>query len=404
MRLASLVSGVVALALLVPALRWAFADRFQATNPEAALALVGTHPGAIESLAVRHLEAGDLAEAKRLARKAIRLRPLESRAYRILAAAYEREGRIADATAAHRAAVAVSPSNVPSRLWLASCDLQRGDFDSALGHLDHALRAEPARQSDVFPPLLSGLGNPAFDGALIDRLGARPPWRSAWLAAVAESAPLPLALEYFDALAPGAGLTDAEARAWLERLARERRWDLYARFWQMGSKAHPMRSNPWLVDGEFEEASSGYGRDWQIGRAPGATITLSTGSGRRNGGRALTIRFANQRVPFRHVGQLLLLPPGRYELVGEVRLDDLRAARGLRWQVVCIDGPAGILGRTPALKGRQDWTTWRVPIDVPEDCPAQRIELALEAIGPSEELVGGTVRFDGLRIEARTSG
>jgi hypothetical protein len=118
----------------------------------------------------------------------------------------------------------------------------------------------------------------------------------------------------------------------------------------------------------------------------------------------LTIRFANQRVPFRHVGQLLLLPPGRYELVGEVRLDDLRAARGLRWQVVCIDGPAGILGRTPALKGRQDWTTWRVPIDVPEDCPAQRIELALEAIGPSEELVGGTVRFDGLRIEARTSG
>jgi hypothetical protein len=402
--LAAIVAAAVALALLLPALRWGYADRVHSRDPDSALAVVRYHPDALEAVAARHLEAERLAEARAVAREAIRLRPLESRGYRILAAAYEQEGRLADAAAAHLAAVAVSPSNVPSRLWLASRDLQRGEFGSALDHLDRALRAEPARQREVFPALLGGLGNPGFDGALIDRLGQRPPWRAAWLGMVAGQAPLPIALEFFEAVAPGAGLSDPEARAWLERLERERRWDLYARFWEMGSESHPNRSSPWLVDGEFEAASAGYGRDWRIGRVAGATITLSGGSGRRNGGRALTIRFGNQRVPFRHVGQLLILPPGRYELVGDVRLDDLRAARGLRWQVVCVDGSNDLLGRTPAFKGRQDWTAWRAPFDVPEGCRAQRLELVLEAVGPSEELIGGTARFDGVRIVERAPG
>jgi len=401
---AGIVALAVALALLIPALRWGYADYVYKRDLDSALAVVGHHPDALEQLAARHLEGGRLAEARAVARKAIRQRPLESRGYRILAAAYEQEGRLADAAAAHRAAVAVSPSNVPSRLWLASRDLERGEFGSALDHLDRALRAEPARQREVFPALVSGLGNPGFDGALIERLGQRPPWRAAWLGTVASRAPLPIALAFFEAVAPGAGLSDAEARAWLQRLERERRWDLYARFWEMGSQEHPQRANPWLVDGEFEAASAGYGRDWRIGRIVGATTTLSGNSGRRNGGRALTVRFANQRVPFRHVSQLLLLPPGRYELAGEVRLDDLRAARGLRWQIVCIDGPREVLGRTPAFKGRQDWTAWRAPFDVPESCPAQRLELVLEAVGPSEELIGGTARFDGLRIAARPDG
>lgn len=395
--LAALVSS-----LLVPAWRWLAADAVATVQPERALALVPHHPRALEIAATQAIAGGDLASAEELAKLAIARRPLEGRAYRVLAAVYEQTGRVAEAYAAHRAAIAVSPNDAISRLWLASRSLEEAQYPEALGHIDRALRARPDLADTVFPVLSAGLGNPDFVAALVTNLAAAPPWRGAFIdQVIQEVAPLETVGLLIDRLADRGRLTERELRAWLGRLAHERRWDALSAAWER-FVAPGLRSSYALVDGGFERDPHGFGLGWLVSRVPGAQIGFAPARGSRNGGRALMVRFLDQRVPFAHVQQRLLLSEGRYRLSGEARAESLRARRGLVWEVRCDDRHEP-LAIGPALSGTKPWHEWSVAFVVPHDCPSQWLTLRLLAIGPSEEMVGGMAAFDGLGI-ARLDG
>jgi hypothetical protein len=392
-------AAVATLLLAWPVWTWMRADRVALSNPDAAIALAPAHPQALEQAAAVALDRGDWAAAESAARAALSARPLEDRPYRILAAVFEATGRDADALAAHRAAVTMSPRNAPSRLWLATRDLGQGRYADALVHIDWALRADRTTAGTVFPALLAGLDIAPFRAAVLDLLRTNPPWRAGFVTHVANNArSVDLALPLFDALAATGPLPAAEQTPWVARLEREQRWAEFNRYLGRTGDAAPVADL--LVDGEFERQPSGIGRDWRIGRIPGATITLSGNSGRRDGGRALTIEFANQRVPFDHVRQLLQLAPGRYVVAGEARLDSLRAARGLRWTMSCQSGTA--LGSSEPFVGHQGWSPWTFEVEVPaEACGAQWLALRLDAVGPSEQLVSGTARFDAISVASQ---
>ncbi len=405
-RIRLIVATVLALGVLalgVPATCWVMADRLATTAPEQALSWVPDHPKALESAAARAFDAGDDAAAETFAKRALASRPLEARPYRILAAIYERAGRLADARAAHAAAIAVSPSDAVARLWLASRLLVETRYAQALEHVDRALRARPDLNAVVFPVLASGLDNPAFSAALTDSLLTSPPWRRDLLGYLVRGSPsIDPALPVFEALADQNQLAAGELELLTGALERDRRWqDLAAAWRRVGSAMYADGS--FVVDGGFERDPHGFGLGWRIGRVPGAIIGFAPARGSANGGRAIWIRFLDQRVPFAHVEQRLLLPEGRFRLSGEARADGLRARRGLLWEVSC-DGHHQPLASSPLVVGHQDWRAWSVDLDVPKDCGSQWLRLRLAAVGPSEQLIGGQVAFDGLRIEVMPVG
>lgn len=383
------------LSVLGPAWRWLAADGVVEERPERAQALVPGHPRALELMAARALAEGDTNSAEELAKAAIARRPLEGRPYRILAALYEQSGRLPEARAAHRAAIAVAPNESISRLWTASWLLSEGKYPEALGHVDRALRARPDLAATIFPVLLQGLGNPDFVRALIEALGRDPPWRPAFVAdAFRRHETIDSVLPLIEGLSARGALPEGEARLLVERLEREWRWAELRSAWQRFVEGPP---NALLVDGGFERDPHGFGLGWQVSRVPGATVAFSLARGSRDGGRALTVRFLDQRVPFAHVRQRLLLQPGSYRLSGEARAEALRARHGLAWDVVC-DGRDDVLARSPLIHGTRPWQAWAVDFEIPVDCPSQWLTLRLVAIGPSEQLVGGAAAFDGLSI------
>jgi tetratricopeptide (TPR) repeat protein len=397
-RLVAILAAIALLSLLLPAWRWLSADSIALKAPDRALARVPDHPRALELAAVQAYANGDTEAAEAFARAAIAGRPLESRPYRILAAIYEDSERMPEARAAHAAAIAVAPSDAVARLWLASRLLAEGRFVEALGHIDRGLRARPDLSTAIFPVLAGGLENVDFLDSLVSQLAAAPPWRQAFLdEAVRKAGTIEVVLPLVEGLAESVGLTDREVRLVASHFEHERRWEDLRAAWHRLAMP-PGLSEGLVVDGGFERNPHGFGLGWRLSRVPGAIVGFASARGSEDGGRALNIRFLDQRVPFQHVQQRLLLPEGRFRLSGEARADSLRARRGLRWEVRC-DERSDLLGAGPLLAGTQGWHAWQVDFAVPAECPSQWLTLRLEAVGPSEQMVGGAAAFDGLSIE-----
>lgn len=395
----SAIAALAVLALSVPALRWAVADWYASSDPDYALAWIPDHPRALEFKAAAALSAGNLNVAEAAARAAIAQRPLEDRPWRILAAVYEASTRLPDARAAHRAAVAVAPATSYSHLWLASQAMSEGNFDEGLMHLDRALRVSPSLSQSVFPALAADFARPGVTDALLRYLESRPPWRLGFLDEMARRQDLTGVPAFFAALAARSPLMGSEARAWTNRLEQEQRWSELSILWQAGTFERGARPAQLLNDGGFNGPLEDYGLGWRIQRRPGVVTVIGMGGGSPSGGAALTLQFLNQRVPYRDVGQLLLLPPGRYQLRGEVKTESLRTSRGLRWSLSCVATPGTVIARTDSYKGTRPWTRFAVLFNVPEGCMAQYLVLEVDANGPSEEWVGGVIRFDGLSID-----
>lgn len=395
--LALILAGSVLL-LLEPAWRWTSADRLVDVSPDLALARNPGHPRALEIAAARAFESGNDDRAVDLSKAAIARRPLEARSYRVLAAAYEREGRLPEARAAHLAAISVAPSDSVSQLWLASRYLSESRFADALDHIDRALRARPDLSELVFPVVAGGLQNMDFATELVNTLALQPPWRRVFLAYVA-SLPghIAGAGQLFAGLAEISPLAEDEARLLIGRFERDQQWNDMRAAWDSIAIEHKPRTGM-VVDGGFESNPHGFGLGWRISRVPGAISGFAPAGGSRDGGRALNLRFLDQRVAFAHVQQLMLLPKGRYILSGEAKPAGLRARRGLRWDVSC-QGRSDFIAQSPVFAGTSPWKSWTLEFEVPDDCPVQWLVLRLEAIGLSEQMIGGSIALDGLRID-----
>jgi hypothetical protein len=151
-----------------------------------------------------------------------------------------------------------------------------------------------------------------------------------------------------------------------------------------------------LQDGGFDGVGRGPLLGWSVGKVAGGDVLLAAPEG--NGNRALRLLFHDRRVPFRHVSQTLLLKPGRYELFGRARLEELRAALGLGWNLSCVESNAS-LGKSERLLGTSRWREFSFAFVVPEEnCGAQLLQLVLDARIAAEQQVAGEAWFDDLQI------
>lgn len=376
------------------------ADHWARHQPVVATEWRADHTQALRRLSLAASAGQQFDRAAELARAAIGSSPLDGRNYAALARAL---------------AVAAAPDvgliSIAARRWpldpavhaaLADHHLREDRLDAALLHLDALLRVRPQSREFVFPLLLELVNRIPDPRPLAEWLAQGMQWRASFLFHAAQHgkdhAPLHRLLRAL--YATDAPPSDAELRAWLTRLERDGHFVDAWFTWVRSLPPERLDGLGNLFNGSFEWPASGYGFDWRIGRVAGATVGQVEAGG-EDGGAALRVAFQHQRVNFRHVSQLLVLPAGAFEFSGRVRLDSLRNEHGLVWVVECAAPGSVRLGSSAALRGASPWRTFGFSFEVPpEACPAQWLRLELDARAAADRFIGGEVWFDDLVIRS----
>lgn len=76
----------------------------------------------------------------------------------------------------------------------------------------------------------------------------------------------------------------------------------------------------------------------------------------------------------------------------------VRGHSGLIWKIGCLPNAKALAKTEPLLGERRQWTRFAVAFEVPKECTAQTLELALDAHSASEAMISGSANFDELKI------
>lgn len=383
----------------------ALADHHATSDPETALGWRSEHAEALIARAqTLSRDPAQAAAAAELAHRALRADPIDGRGYRVLGSLADKAGETARAAELFGLAVARTPRDIPSRTWLASYHLRRGEAEPALIQLDAMFRTAPDLMTRLFPAVLAMASAPQGQGALEARLQDHPPWRKSVVVGIVQRAPDIDAIVPFIARlrAADGGLTDAEEGAWLDRLMRDNRWPQAYLTWVARLPPERLKGLGNVFNGGFEWEPSQTGFDWRTRKAAGFLIGRGPVQG-AGGSAALRIRFQDRRVAFDHLRQQLALAPGAYRLSGRMLPDGLETERGLVWMLSCATGRQ--LGQTEPLRGDGPWREFSAAFEVPaEGCRGQTLALKLPARVPAELRIRGQVWFDDLRIVREAAG
>jgi hypothetical protein len=336
------------------------------------------------------------------ARQALSRRPLDGRPYAVLGRVALQRGEVAQAQQLSALAVRHAARHVPSLLLDGEMALERRDYMDAVGRYDRLLRVFPGAAPTVMPVLMQLALDADARSEMVARLATapRPPWREEYLRWHATRVDTLGALDdLFVPLADRGGLSPREIGYYLERYVRAGDVAGGQRIWRLLLPSPVRQRDATPYNGDFEErASVGGPYEWQLDTLPGVEAALRPPPGRE--GKALRVGFTGRRAAFRHVRQLLALPPGRYQMHWESRFDRLETPQGLRWTLVCSHGPAReALLATPPRRGNRRWGSEEAQFEVPAGCPGQWLTLELYARIPAETQARGSAWFDGLRIE-----
>jgi hypothetical protein len=334
--------------------------------------------------------AADAADARRM----LADRPIDGRAFRVLAQAGQGDAASLLAIAARRA-----PRDRIARAMLADHAFAAGDIAGAMQQADALLRVAPSLRVPMLQRLLALSGDARVRRALHERLATDPPWRVALPAALAAKGSDPrLALALLDALAADKPLPAPERRVQVALLRDSGRAAEARAAWLAALPVQARDADDrWLYDGGFEhEPDAGNGYGWRIAQVPGMAVDFDA-SQPLQGRRALALDFAGRALSGLRIAQWLALPPGAYRL--QAALDDATdSQRPFRWRLACSGGAQALL-ELDSVPGRRGWQRLASAFTIPPvACAGQ--ELWLEHAGRSleERSFEGRLRLDALAI------
>lgn len=323
--------------------------------------------------------------ARQLAEAALRRDPTVAAAWRILAISSldpQRSERL------FRFASSVSRRDLPTQLWLIEERVQANDIPGALRHYDSALRTSAAGGEFLLPILADASADDTILPHLAELLRSSPPWRYRYLETLTRR--IPDADNYVrlnQVIGPPASDEEREVRvAGIRRLVELNRFGSAWRLYRLlaGPAATPQQL---LRNGDFELPNMFPAFDWQL--ESGAQLGSEQARAERGQGQALRA-YAASGMGGVVASQLLMLPPGTYEVSAAAgRVDGSEPAR-LAWQLVCAggDGQAFSEGDIPSL-GQPTRSRLRFSVP-PSGCPAQWLQLVVKSdFGPGG--VGGWV-------------
>lgn len=380
---------VIALALAFAALAgWRIfgmlrAEGLAGSDPERALQWSAGEPDALWALAERRFAEGDRAGAARSARALLALEPLQGRAFRMLAQITADDGRSDEALALYQIAAKRAPRDRRAVLGLAQKLLDRDDMAQALRWIDFYLRTSSdagRAKGQVLAWLTAMAQDGRFAGALADRLRQDPPWRGQMVNLLARS---PAAgNRVLGELSDDGALRPEEFDTWINGLITVGAWDeadsrWRARFGAAVGQVH---------NGDFAHDPRGAGFDWRISNSMDFPVDFESVAG--TGGRALVLRFYDQRARGSLLEHALKLTPGDHALRLRLRARALRAEVGLVWQIFCAGNSKPLATGAP-ISGSLDWTWREMAFTVPaEGCTGQWLRLSSPVAGAGQPISG----------------
>lgn len=399
--------GLIAagLAVTVGLLAWgigvsALADRDSIDRPQAALAVRSGDAQALASLADQRMARKDAAGAQALARRAILADPLELTAFRTLAQAALARGDLAKADELMTIAGRRAKRDRPAQLWLLQRRAEQGRFGEAVAAADSLLRAWPIEMRGPVTKLLSVMAasSPAAGKAIAADLATDPPWRTRFLIDLSRgvsdlSAPFAVFSALQDSKRPP---RDIELQSYIDRLVREGLYQAAYVTWVQLLPPEGMKGLGDLYDGNFNGLPGPPPFNWQIPKIKGGYVELAQAPSGPGGG-ALHLSFGGGVAPIVLTRQLLVLPPGRYRLFGQVHTDRFDSALGLTWTLRCAEGSREVSGETGPITESAGWSPIAAEFEVrATDCSAQWLTLEQAAHRPIASR--GDIWFDNLQI------
>jgi hypothetical protein len=339
------------------------------------------------------LQAGDVAVAERI----LRQRPIDGRAFRVLAQHADAAGDHARADALYAIAVRLAPRDRLTRAALADRAFAAGDLAAALQQLDALWRVAPQMRAPLLRVL--PLGDVRVRAALIDRLALQPPWRDALRSVLLDPAtPAANAAHLLDELAARTPLTEAEQGARIVLLQRLGRAPEARRLW-LASVGQPASGVvPLVFDGGFEQPDIRDGYGWRQSPPPGVAF-IDDDRETAEGKHALAIEFEGRAVTTPGLEQALALPPGDYALstAADNRTD---AQRPFAWTLRCQDGGTLLLTLPLPDASTDGWQQVRDRFNVPASCHGQLLRLDYLGRSLDERQFSGSLRIDAVRVSS----
>lgn len=398
----------VAIAIAMVALGWlivrnAMVDQLVSSNPEAALRIDPRNAKALVAAAELDMAAkpARLDQAEDRLKLAAEVAPLEAEIFSDLAQIALARGDSARADKLFALAAQRSRRVLAPEIWRLNRAAKAKDYDTAWNALDAILRTQPGDVGAAVTQSVAGLAStPAAQGSLVRVLAGKPPWRTGFLTSLAQSpstieAPVRLLALLAHTNAPP---SDDEIRAVTLGLIALGDYPRAFNGWVQLLPANRLAALGDIYNGRFTKDGGDVAFNWTV--APDAQGLASLGSG--DDGTGLRVTPTDRAAPF--VRQLLVLPEGRYDLKGKVRVADATSPQdeGLVWSLRCAEG-GPVLARSGPLKAADGWSGFSFGFVVPQtQCQGQWLELTRPGSLASTD--GAPVWFNDLSISPSPGG
>lgn len=367
-----------------------------AASPEPGVAVkageAGNMPGAAPS--------PDLVGIKRAAITALSQDPLSTRALRILGQVADMSKDTDTALRFHRLAARGASRELVALHRLLVDDLERQQWSSAIGRLDHLLRAEP-KFAELFGPLLAMLSQtPVTRDLLVARLAVVPNWRRSYyrdtLPHITDfRAPFDVSLALAKAGAPP---QPWEVHSYLQLLLAKDQQELAYSVWLSFMPEERLGHVRLIYDGKLELPRTQQAFDWTI--IPTSNFKVDIEAAGQGSERAFKVELGSSRILPAQVGQRLVLAPGRYRFSVKAR-GELSGRKGLKWTIACEANARNPLGQTPVFLGiAASWQVMDASFEIPQSqCVSQLLRLEHDARFSAEQFATGVVWYFDPAIE-----
>ena len=277
--------------------------------------------------------------------------------------------------------------------------LQTGNYAQALVRADALLRVYPEAGKILIPALTTIATDSRGAAAISGQLSTLPPWRSSFLAVLAEKADPTVTFSVLSQLNAGpAKPVDGEIAGYLGRLMALKQYDQAFLGWLLFMPQERLSAFRGVYDGDFDNLPGPQPFHWVLAGGVGGRVDIRPSASRPHD-QALQVSYDGFSTPTL-VYQWMVLPPGPQRLSMDALYDTPEAQNRLIWQVTCADSGAPLLQMKPQANGtwRHFSQTFTVP---PTGCGAQQLILLPKAGDHTTSL---SVWYDKLAVEPDTSG
>jgi hypothetical protein len=280
-----------------------------------------------------------------------------------------------------------------------SLQIKSGDYSAAFRGIDALLRTEAAPSEKLYEVLAGLSANPNVKSELVQLLASEPPWRVKFLNWAAQNSDRPdLAYDIMTELkSRNVPLIHWEIMVLVRRYIVNKQFESAYYVWLSLLPEYQLSKVRNIFDGNFDLPLSSFFFDWTPIPSDGIAVdTIPRSQG--NNDKILRVQFQNDRKTVNPVYQLLRLSPGQYVFSGSYRSENLQSQDTLVWRITCIEGPHAEIASVPSSPGTNPWQGFETEVDVPEDCPTQKLSLEMRSNATLNQKISGTSYFDNLQI------